>query len=128
MFAVQSNLITGSILKVADRGLSYSINRASKELLYVPIPTQQIYQLKAWIDMLGYRLFKLSGAFLILFFTQWSAYRLQLGEYSIILLVTTGFWLVIIGLGIRKEYRLALLASQQKSDALLASPAAIESH
>ena len=120
-FAIQANLITGSILKIADRGLSYSINRASKELLYVPIPTQQIYQLKAWIDMLGYRLFKLSGAFLILFFTQWSAYRLELGEYSLILLTTATLWLLIIALGVRKEYALAVNLAQANSNGRVTS-------
>lgn len=112
VFSVQSNLLMGSILKIADRGLSYSINRASKELLYVPIPMRQLYQLKAWIDMFGYRLFKLSGAFLILIFTQWSLYRLELEEFSYILLVTAALWILIVFFGIRKEYQLALNTQQ----------------
>jgi AAA family ATP:ADP antiporter len=56
-------------MKIADRGLSYSINRASKELLYIPVDPVRTYQAKAWIDMLGYRLFKVAGSFLIIAFT-----------------------------------------------------------
>ena len=55
-------------MKVSDRGLSYSINRASKELLYIPVDAVRTYQAKAWIDMLGYRLFKVLGSALILLF------------------------------------------------------------
>lgn len=50
------------ITKSADRGLSWSINRASRELLYVPIAPNTIYQAKGWIDMFGYRAFKVFGA------------------------------------------------------------------
>jgi AAA family ATP:ADP antiporter len=56
-------------MKIADRGLSYSINRASKELLYIPVDPVRTYQAKAWIDMLGYRLFKVAGSFLIIGFS-----------------------------------------------------------
>ena len=65
-FIYNTTLTMASVMKISDRGLSYSINRASKELLYVPIHSIHIYQVKAWIDMLGYRLFKVIGAGLIL--------------------------------------------------------------
>ncbi len=108
VFLSGPNLLTGSILKIADRGLSYSLNRASKEMLYVPIPTRQIYQLKAWIDMFGYRLFKLTGAVLILVFTQWSFYKLALEDFSYIVMLTCLLWLAFVLWGIRKEYALIL--------------------
>ena len=69
-FMVHSTLMVASAMKIADRGLSYSINRASKELLYIPVDPVHTYQAKAWIDMLGYRLFKIVGAGLILLLTQ----------------------------------------------------------
>ena len=53
-------------MKIGDRGLSYSINRASKELLYIPVDPVLTYQAKAWIDMVGYRFFKGIGSGLIL--------------------------------------------------------------
>ncbi|MBI5041416.1 MAG: ATP translocase, partial [Gammaproteobacteria bacterium] len=48
LYMSQTTLGSGAFLKIADRGLSYSINRASKELLYVPIDPLLIYQAKAW--------------------------------------------------------------------------------
>jgi AAA family ATP:ADP antiporter len=68
-FFAQQSVTMASIMKIADRGLSYSINRASKELLYVPIDPVITFQAKAWIDMLGYRLFKVLGSSLIVFVT-----------------------------------------------------------
>ena len=62
----QPTLWMAASMKIADRGLSYSINRASKEQLYIPVDPVHAYRAKAWIDMLGYRLFKVLGSALIL--------------------------------------------------------------
>ncbi len=67
-FLLSPTLWVSSVMKISDRGLSYSINRASKELLYIPVDPVRTYQAKAWIDMLGYRLFKVLGSALILLF------------------------------------------------------------
>lgn len=64
-FAAQPGLMTAAAMKIADRGLSYSINRASKEILFIALDPVLTYQAKAWIDMLGYRTFKVLGAGLI---------------------------------------------------------------
>jgi AAA family ATP:ADP antiporter len=69
-FMLQPTLFIASAMKISDRGLSYSINRASKEQLYIPVEPVHTYQAKAWIDMLGYRLFKVIGSLIILMFTQ----------------------------------------------------------
>lgn len=71
-FMFQPALITAAIMKIADRGLSYSINRAAKELLYIPVEPLLMYQAKAWIDMFGYRLFKAMGSLIIILLGQWS--------------------------------------------------------
>lgn len=72
-FSLHSGFIAAAVMKIADRGLSYSINRAAKELLYIPVDTLVMYQAKAWIDMFGYRTFKMVGALLILLLTQWTS-------------------------------------------------------
>jgi len=90
--------------KICDRGLSYSINRASKELLYVPIDSVLIYQAKAWIDMFGYRLFKIFGSFTILLFTRWMPYSVSVPELSWFTVGACLTWLLLI-LAIRREYR-----------------------
>lgn len=71
-FMFQPAFITAAIMKISDRGLSYSINRAAKELLYIPVEPQLMYQAKAWIDMFGYRLFKALGSLIIIALSHWS--------------------------------------------------------
>lgn len=102
-FLFQSSLFFGSAAKISDRGLSYSINRASRELLYIPIDPVIIYQAKAWIDMFGYRLFKVSGSFLILVFTQWLPVTLGIAQLSWITITISAAWIAII-MVLRHEY------------------------
>ncbi len=93
-----------SIAKISDRGLSYSINRASKELLYVPIDPVLIYQAKAWLDMLGYRLFKVLGSFIILLLTQWLPVSIELVYLSWVSIFFCGIWIFCI-MALRLEYQ-----------------------
>ena len=102
-FMLAPSLMLISAAKISDRGLSYSINRASKELLYVPIDSVLIYQAKAWIDMFGYRLFKIFGSVLILISTRWLPTPLSLPQLSWLVLAICAIWLLVMGL-LRKEY------------------------
>ena len=104
-FLFQPTLFFGAAGKISDRGLSYSINRASKELLYVPIDPVIIYQAKAWIDMFGYRLFKVSGSLLILLFTQWLPVTIGIAQLSWISVGICGAWIALI-LVLRQQYQL----------------------
>ncbi len=104
-YMASPSLNAGAALKIADRGLSYSINRASKELLYVPIDPLLIYQAKAWIDMFGYRLFKVLGSMLILLLTQWLPWTIgavQLGWLVLLVCVVWGFALIALHYEYRK--------------------------
>jgi AAA family ATP:ADP antiporter len=103
-FFLHSTLSAAVIMKICDRGLSYSINRASKEQLYIPVDPVQTYQAKAWIDMLGYRLFKVVGSGLILLATQWLPIRLDMGELSFLTFIICAVWFITIGL-LAKSYR-----------------------
>tara|TARA_R110002096_G_scaffold219613_1_gene407959 strand:- start:62 stop:493 length:432 start_codon:yes stop_codon:yes gene_type:complete len=115
-FMINASLLMAQLLKIADRGLSYSINRASKELLYVPLLPELIYRAKAWIDMLGYRLFKIFTSFLILLFTRWEVLSLTPPQFSWLVLAICLVWCVAI-LRIRGEYRLKLKAEQRNVSA-----------
>ncbi len=92
-------------MRISDRGLSYSINRASKELLYVPIDPFLIYQAKAWIDMFGYRIFKVMGSVLILLFTQWTVWQVSVPELGWLTLVICATWVGVI-VALRSDYQL----------------------
>lgn len=91
-YMANATLNAGLTLKIADRGLSYSINRASKELLYVPIEPVLIYQAKAWIDMFGYRLFKVLGSVLILLLTQWLPWTVTPVQLGWLVLLVCAAW------------------------------------
>ncbi len=102
-FMAQPTLMIASMMKIGDRGLSYSISRASKEQLYIPVDPVRTYQAKAWIDMLGYRLFKVFGSALILVLAGW----LPLGENAMQLgwltLFICGAWTLVLAL-LAREY------------------------
>ncbi|MGH8454849.1 MAG: Npt1/Npt2 family nucleotide transporter, partial [Nevskiales bacterium] len=102
-FALQSRLFVGAAMKIADRGLSYSINRASRELLYVPVDPATIYRAKAWIDMVGYRAFKIAGNAVILLLTQWLPWKLSYEQLSWVVLGFCGLWIWAV-LRVREDY------------------------
>ncbi len=104
VYLSQATLQAGAFLKIADRGLSYSINRASKELLYVPIEPLLMFRAKAWIDMLGYRLFKVAGSLLILLLTQWLPWSLAAAQLAWVVVAICLLWMAaLIRLG--RRYR-----------------------
>ncbi len=104
-FFFQPTLFFSAATKIGDRALSYSINRASKELLYVPVDSVLIYQAKAWIDMFGYRLFKVSGSILILLFTQWLPFTVSVPQLSWFTVSICVIWLILVCL-VRQDYHL----------------------
>lgn len=103
-FLLQPGLLVGAGVKISDRGLSYSINRASKELLYVPVDPVMTYQAKAWIDMFGYRLFKVLGSLIILLLTQWLPMRLGFTPLSWVIVACCVVWMAAIA-SLAQEYR-----------------------
>ncbi len=103
-FVVNPSLALGSAMKISDRGLSYSINRASKELLYIPINPIRSSRAKAWIDMFGYRVFKVIGALLILLLTGWLPLEAGLVGLGWLTMAVCVVWLVTIAY-LAREYR-----------------------
>ena len=104
-FFFQSTLFFAGATKISDRAMSYSINRASKELLYVPVDSVLIYQAKAWIDMFWYRLFKVAGSVLILLFTQWLPFAVSLPQLSWFTVSICVIWIIFI-MVLRHQYQL----------------------
>lgn len=66
LFYFNPGLPLASLLKISDKSLSYSVNRASRELLYVGIDSGTVFKAKAWIDILGFRISKFLGSSAIL--------------------------------------------------------------
>jgi AAA family ATP:ADP antiporter len=103
-FNVNPGLNTGAVMKICDRGLSYSVNRASKELLYVPIDPKFIYRAKAWIDMFGYRVFKIIGALLVLALTQWFGIAWASGTFSYLVMPVCLVWM-LAAISLKPDYQ-----------------------
>lgn len=107
VFLAQPVLPVAAAMKISDRGLSYSINRASKEQLYIPVDPVHTYQAKAWIDMLGYRLFKVLGSALILVLATWLPLGSNAAGLSWLTLLICTAWAFILVL-LAREYHAAL--------------------
>lgn len=103
-FTLYPGFVSAAIMKISDRGLSYSITRAAKELLYIPVDTIAMYQAKAWIDMFGYRTFKMIGAVLILFLTQWTHIAPDIINLNWVIIAGCVEWMVVLVI-LHRDYR-----------------------
>jgi ATP:ADP antiporter, AAA family len=103
-FVIDPSFYPAATMKISDRGLSYSINRASKELLYIPVDPITIYESKAWIDMFGYRIFKMFGATLILFLTQWTSLASGQNQLSWVIIGGCILWAFVL-FYLHREYQ-----------------------
>lgn len=113
-FVIDPSLYPAATMKISDRGLSYSINRASKELLYIPIDPITIYESKAWIDMFGYRIFKVTGATLILLLTQWTSMASGQSELSWAIISGCMLWAIVLYY-LHREYQSISVSQTIKS-------------
>lgn len=111
-FMVNPSFWSASIMKISDRGLSYSINRASKELLYIPVDASVMYQVKGWIDMFGYRTFKIFGAFVIIFLTQWTGLTPAIIDLNWVIMLGCVIWVGFL-LALYRDYRAIRRHEQQ---------------
>ncbi len=59
-------LASATFLKIFDGSMNYSIQQASKEVLYLPLSSSVRYRVKPVIDMLVYRISKSLGGLLII--------------------------------------------------------------
>ncbi len=65
---VLGSLLAASLLKAGDQVLRYSIDKATVELLYLPVSAAQTFRVKSFIDTVVYRLGDAGGGALVLLF------------------------------------------------------------
>jgi AAA family ATP:ADP antiporter len=86
-------LAAGLVLKVGENGLRYSLDQATRELLFLPVPGSLRIKAKAVIDVLVQRGAKGLAAFLLLpVFFGWLS-PVDVGWLSLVLI---GAWLVVL--------------------------------
>jgi AAA family ATP:ADP antiporter len=83
----------------------------------VPINPVLIYQAKAWIDMFGYRIFKVVGSVLILLSTQWLPWKLAAHQLSYLVWLICLTWVGIL-LVLRVDYR-HVLSRRERGEAMV---------
>lgn len=62
------SLVAAASLKASDQVLRYSIDKATVELLYLPVPAAHTFRVKSFIDTVVYRLGDASGGLVVLLF------------------------------------------------------------
>ena len=63
---VWGGLLSAVVLKGGDQVLRYSVDRSAIELLYLPVPTRQMFHAKAFIDAVVWRLGDWTGSLVVL--------------------------------------------------------------
>lgn len=88
-------LIVGTLaaavaLKAGDQVLRYSVDKATVELLYLPVPAGLTFRVKSFIDTVVYRLGDALGGLTILLFA--AALRLSPAQMAWVTLALVGVW------------------------------------
>jgi AAA family ATP:ADP antiporter len=89
---VLGSLVAAAALKASDQVLRYSIDKATVELLYLPVPAAHTFRVKSFIDTVVYRAGDATGGLLVLLFAAvlgWSP-----SQVSIIAVVLVIAWMV----------------------------------
>lgn len=94
-------LVAAAALKASDQVLRYSIDKATVELLYLPVPSSHTFRAKSFIDTVVYRLGDATGGLMVLLFAAvlgWSAVQMSA--------IAIAFMLVWLGVAYaaRKQY------------------------
>ncbi len=61
-------LVAAAALKASDQVLRYSIDKATVELLYLPVPASHTFRVKSFIDTVVYRFGDAAGGLVVLLF------------------------------------------------------------
>jgi AAA family ATP:ADP antiporter len=92
-FVILPRFLTVAAVKIASKALDYSLFRAAKELLYIPLPYADKTEGKALIDVLAYRVGKGFASAMILWL---GLLELSGGAISAAIVVLLAVWLVLV--------------------------------
>lgn len=93
---VLGSLVAASALKASDQVLRYSIDKATVELLYLPVPASITFRVKAFIDTVVYRVGDALGGLVILLFASVTGLSaVQMTSVALVALVGW-FWAALV--------------------------------
>jgi len=114
LFLVTPAFWVMGVVKAASKSLDYSLNRAVKEMLYLPLSPEEKTSGKSIVDMLTYRMSKGVASVLVIVTTHLGLAVLELTWLNLALV---GVWMAMIVVVVR-NYRRVI---EQQSDAELAA-------
>jgi ATP:ADP antiporter, AAA family len=119
-------LLTGTLMAVAgarvmDSTLRYTVDKTTREVLFLPLPTELKYRAKPFIDVTIDRVAKASAALLVLVLIKPWGLGLDWRRVSYASLVMMAVW-IVVALVARREYLKSFRASL---DARTIAPASI---
>ena len=94
-------LLAATMLRASDQVLRYSIDKATVELLYLPVPVNQTFVVKSFIDTVVYRMGDGLGGMIVLIFATalgWSPV-----DMAWVCLLLLGGWMAAAAVA-RREY------------------------
>jgi AAA family ATP:ADP antiporter len=124
---IAGSLAAVTVLKASDQVLRYSIDKATVELLYLPLPANITFRVKSFIDTVVYRLGDAAGAMTVLIFA--AALGISAVELAWVSLTLIALWLRAASVA-RREYVDNLRESihQHRVDTERANAPVIERH
>jgi len=90
-----------TLAKLGEGGVRYSIQEATREILYLPLPSAVRSRARPLIEMFGARLFEGSAGLLILVCT--ALFHVSVEGFSLISIGVLSVWLVAV-LAVKREY------------------------
>jgi ATP:ADP antiporter, AAA family len=99
-FLFRPSLLTAALLKTADDGLGNSINRASIEVLYLPVALAVKNRIKTWVDLFVERMSRGLAGLVILGAT---ALSVSVSQLSLVLLAILVPWVALVH-SLRRAY------------------------
>jgi AAA family ATP:ADP antiporter len=103
LMLLNGGLWTAGVARVADTSLRYTVDKTTREILFLPLPVDVKYQAKPFIDVTVDRVAKGLGALLLLVLVQEWGLALSWGQLSYASVTMMIVW-GAFALNARREY------------------------
>jgi AAA family ATP:ADP antiporter len=112
---VNGVLFFPALARVIDTSLRYTVDKTTREILFLPLPNDLKQQAKPFIDVTVDRFAKGIGALLVLVLIKPWGLNLSWQQLSWASLAVTGLW-VVAAVGARREYRAVFRRTIERQD------------
>jgi ATP:ADP antiporter, AAA family len=92
-----------ALARVTDQSFRYTVDKTTREVLFLPLPSELRQEVKPLVDVTVDRMAKAAGAILTLVLIQPWGFALQWYQLSIVSLVLAGAWFVMARMA-KREY------------------------